>query len=452
MQTTMISILKILHQTKMKKENLIHNLGIKESALIKNINLINILLTELNLNQIENEKGIIKLKLEKKQWSKVFEKINMLTYEEKIDYLYIKLIFYGFINLEKERENLEISRSSINRCFLDVKKILQNNNSEILLENGKGTKLIKLSEHNKKIFILKLMKLILENEILNPLQKNLLNDMKDFHIKMRLTKLVSIYKCLKFPVTPILLSFLCALDIHSKIFKDEVYDINNFSDYEKLKKIKIVIESIGGINFSEKYKEVLLYNVYLISLNKNFYLEYIIDSSHIIIKELFEATKIECESLKRFLLQHLYFGIIKKEFNILKINDVYLDSEDFLLLDLFEEILIKNSKKMYICDKYLIVSLLKKEIVKRQIAKIKNVLILVGEMNTLKQLSLKKDLKLNFPQIKFDIEYNYLNTKINIYKNYDIIINDSQPTLREGDSFYRIKKSLERKIIKNTIK
>ena len=110
MHSTAINILKMLHQTKMKKENLAYNLEIKEGALLKNINLINNFLRDLKLNEIIIEKGVVKLKLEKREWSKVFEKIDTLTFEEKVDYLYIKIVYYGFINLEKEREASSIKK------------------------------------------------------------------------------------------------------------------------------------------------------------------------------------------------------------------------------------------------------------------------------------------------------------------------------------------------------
>lgn len=452
MHGTMINILKILHQTEITKENLAHNLDVKEGSLLKSINLINNFLKDLKIKEVQIEKGLIRLKLKKSEWCKIFKEINTLTFEEKVDYLYIKLIYYGFINLEKEREDLDISRSSINRCFLEVKKILEKNNSKFIYEAGRGTKVVELHKDNKNIFLLKLTKMILEEEILTPIQKELLNSIKKFNIKIRLTKLVAIYKCLKLPLTPALLSFLCALDIHSKYFQNEKYSFKNFKDSQMLKRIKCVINAIGNIDFSEEYKQILLYNICLISSNGHYFFQDILLKASNISIQLLEKLKIEDKKLKPILLQQLYFSILRKDFGILKIRNVSLSSEDDLILEVVDEILKKNSQKLNICDKYFIISILKEKIITNQITNINNVLVLVGEVNTLRQNELKKDLEINFPKIKFNIDYNYLNVNKTMCKSHDIVIDDFQSTLRDGSIFYRIKKSLEEELIKKLVR
>ena len=452
MHSTAINILKILHQTKMKKENLAYNLEIKEGALLKNINLINNFLRDLKLNEIIIEKGVVKLKLEKREWSKVFEKIDTLTFEEKVDYLYIKIVYYGFINLEKEREKLQISRSSITRCFLPVKELLENGKSKIVYNSGKGSEILDLSEENRALFFQKLTKMILEEEILTPLQKELLDDIKDFSIKLRITKLVSIYNCLKLPAAPGLISYLCSLGICLKYFQGNNYNIKDVKNRELLQKVEIAVNTIGGVGFSKSYKEELIYYIYSIADNSHYLLKNIVSKTDRIIEDLCVLVDIKCNRLKSLLFQQIYFGIFRKESGILKIRDVDMHSEDIVLLNIVEKILEKNSQKLYICDKYIIISFLKEQIFKKYIDEIDNVLILVGEINTLFQLSLKEKLKENFPNIDFNIEYNFLNLRANKYKFYDIVINDTQTTLRDGDVFYRIKKALEKEVVKNRVK
>ena len=55
------------------------------------------------------------------QWEILFNNFNVLTVEERVDYLYIKFIAHGFLNLEKEKELLDLFRSNILRCFQSVK-------------------------------------------------------------------------------------------------------------------------------------------------------------------------------------------------------------------------------------------------------------------------------------------------------------------------------------------
>ncbi|UPO98047.1 hypothetical protein MKD34_04190 [Cetobacterium somerae] len=156
-------------------------------------------------------------------------------------------------------------------------------------------------------------------------------------------------------------------------------------------------------------------------------------------------------SLKPNLIQQLYFSILRKDYGILKIRNVDLLSEDFLLLDIIDKVLKDNSQKLNICDKYFIISILKENIIENYLLNIKKVLILVGEINTLGQKKLKKDLEENFPKIEFNIDYNYLNIEKSIFQLHDVVIDDFQSTLRDGTVFYRIKRSLEEKILKNVI-
>ncbi|MCX3065903.1 hypothetical protein OQE61_00150 [Cetobacterium somerae] len=451
MHSTMINILKILHQTKITKENLAHNLDIKEGTLLKSINAINTFLRDLKLEEIRIEKGIVKLEIKKTEWCEIFEKINTLTFEEKVDYLYIKLVYYGFINLEKEREYLDISRSSINRCFLIIKKLLETNGSKITYNNGKGTELIELTNDSIIVFALKTTKLILEEDILTPVQKKLLNNIKKFNIKTRSTKLVAIYKCLKLLLTPTLLCFLCALDIKSKYFQTENYSFEKYNDIQMLERIRCVVNSVGNIGFSEDYKNILVQYIYMISSNEHYFLKDIFIRAKKISEDLFKILKITDMSLKPNLIQQLYFSILRKDYGILKIRNVDLLSEDFLLLDIIDKVLKDNSQKLNICDKYFIISILKENIIENYLLNIKKVLILVGEINTLGQKKLKKDLEENFPKIEFNIDYNYLNIEKFIFQLHDVVIDDFQSTLRDGTVFYRIKRSLEEKILKNVI-
>ncbi|MGL5579976.1 MAG: hypothetical protein ACRDCE_03285, partial [Cetobacterium sp.] len=172
MYTTNINILKILYQTEISKNNLALNLNLTNGCLMKAIKQINIYLEDFKINsRIFINDDMISLELSKKEWKLIFYNLNELSNQDKFDYLYIKFIYFGFINLEKEKEILNISRSSLSRYFFNIKKLLDTNNSKIIYNNGKGSKIISLSEYNKNLFVIKVMKLFLHEEILIKSQK-----------------------------------------------------------------------------------------------------------------------------------------------------------------------------------------------------------------------------------------------------------------------------------------
>lgn len=453
MTDTAINILKILYQTKITKENIAQNLDLKENTVIKSIIEINSFLKELNLKQIKVHKGILELDLDKYQWKKLFKKINNLTFQDEIDYLYIKFVYYRFLNLEKEKKVLDLSRSSINRCFLIIKKLLEENNSKIIYDHGKGNKLLELSEYNKNIFIIKVMKLILEEETLTDIQKELLNDIKNFITKIRFIKLISIFKCLNLPTTIVILSFLCALDVYDCCFEKNNKFIISEEEIEndiKLKKIHNIVNSIGS-SFNQNYKNYLIFHINAIRLNKHYYLSDVLYKSNIVKEKIILKFNICDKNFKVNLLQHLYLGIFKKENNILRVRNIHFKNNEKILLNILNDILKDSFVELYSSDKYTIVNLLRKELVKIKIEKTKKILILLEEVNTLRQTMLKEELEIYFSNIEFEIRYNFLSNKKNYKKDFDFIINDSQIDLIEGDILDRIKNELETLIIQDLI-
>ena len=128
--TTNINILTLLSQGDFSLDEFSLYLNLEKKSIYKNINSINSFLKDENLPLIDLQGVTYSLKLSKSQWSSLFSRKDFITNDEVIDYLYIKFIHEGFINLEVEKEVLNISRSSIIRYFNDVKKTLEINGSQ----------------------------------------------------------------------------------------------------------------------------------------------------------------------------------------------------------------------------------------------------------------------------------------------------------------------------------
>ncbi|MGL5023908.1 MAG: hypothetical protein ACRC5S_11445 [Cetobacterium sp.] len=454
MHETTVSILKILYQTQITKENLAHNLNLKENTVAKSIIEINNFLKELGFNEIQVQDKNFRLNLTKVQWRKIFETLNSLTFEERVDYLYVKFIYFNSVNLEKEREQLNISRSSIDRCFLVVKNLLKKNGSKIITDKNKRNKLIEVSKYDKKLFLIKVTKLILEEDILIRTQKELLNNMRRFVLRIRIAKLISIYKCLKIPVTTILLSFLCALDIYTNRFNktEKLFEakVGEEKSNEMLKTITILVNNIG-YSFSESYKKYLIYYINEIYLNRYYFVEDTLFKAKVILEELVNKFKIEDEKSKAIILEYLYLGILKRENNIFKVRNVNFYYEELIILDILNKILKDLKIELYICDKYSVVYFLKNKILEMNIKKIKKVLVYVQDVNLLRQIELKKELENSFQNIKFDIKYSFFKNKNKVNREYNYIIDDIEVNLERGDIFDRIKNRLQTLIIEKII-
>lgn len=295
---------------------------------------------------------------------------------------------------------------------------------------------------------MKVMKLLLEEDILIKSQKDLLNSIKSFNTKIRFSKLIAIYNSLKLPTSVYLLCFLCSVEIYIEKF-GAFHTTDLQEPYYKSSNIKNVIDVIG-YNFSNIYKKELCNFIIEISINKHYYSKDILLLSKEILKDILKTFKLNDDNeLNTLLLQHIYIAIFKKENNILKIRNVYFHSSDKIFLNKLNLILKKYKIDLYQYDRHRIITDIKKEFLKIQILNFKKILILLNDIGTLKQLNLKSQLNYEFPNIQFDIEYNFLNNKTIYKNNYDLCIDDNKLTLAKGDIVDRVKQQIEKYIIKN---
>ena len=98
--TTNINIFTLFSQGNFSLEELSLYLNLEKKSIYKNINSINSFLKDENLPLIILNEGIYSLKLSKFQWKNLFRRKDFITSDEIVDYLYLKFIHNGFINLE----------------------------------------------------------------------------------------------------------------------------------------------------------------------------------------------------------------------------------------------------------------------------------------------------------------------------------------------------------------
>lgn len=146
MNTTAANILKILSQSEMSVDDMQLYLEVEKSSIIKSILQLNEFLKLIKLPTIEKKDNVYFFNLTNQQMKTLFNNLNILTSREKVDYLFIKFIATGFLNLEKEKENLDISRSTILRTFKMVKEIFAKNGTIFKYVHTKGLVLTKIND------------------------------------------------------------------------------------------------------------------------------------------------------------------------------------------------------------------------------------------------------------------------------------------------------------------
>lgn len=428
MNTTAANILKILSQNEMSIEDMQLYFNVERSSIIKTISQLNLFLESIKLPTIYKVANFYFLKLTPKEIEFLFQNFKTLTFDEKIDYLFIKFISTGFLNLEKEKSILDVSRSTILRSFQVVKDEFSKNGTTYEYSHGKGLILKKISEKDKILFYKKLMKLFVEEDILVPIRRELLNSLKSFDTKKRLSQIYSILKKSDLPINYFLLSFICSLEICINIFGGFKFRDESNLNLKKFKEIGNNV-NIFGEDFDKEFKDQLSHFLTNLYLEKGILEE---DNKNLCLK-LMEAIKskfkvqMKNKDLEKMLFNKLYLSFFKYNNKIIRVINVSFNRPHKIILNNLDDILKEFSCNLYVVDKFMIVYIIRRIIVDENFSDIKNVLLLFNDVIAIDQILLKNSLKVFQPHINFDIEATFLHAKniIQNYEKYDIIISDS---------------------------
>ncbi|MGL4538545.1 MAG: hypothetical protein ACRCUD_05565, partial [Cetobacterium sp.] len=380
--TTNINILTLFSQGEFSLEELSLYLNLEKTSIYKNINSINSFLKDENLPLISLNKAIYSLKLSKFQWEHLFRRKDFITSDEIIDYLYLKFIHDGFINLESEKERLNISRSSIIRYFNDIKKILEINGSQYEYIVRKGLKLTFLSQNDKNIFSKKLIKFFIKYDFSLNNSIFIMDLIKNYDIDKLLDNLYSIFKTLKLPATHFFISFLCSLHICIKVFggfnfkKD--YDYNEFSNTEDF--IKFALK-----DYDTQYQQQIFYFIISLKRDEINFEPSTLEKAFKTIKEI--KTKLNLNDLnpllEKMLLKKICFSIFKYENHIFKVRNITINTQEKFLLNILDKILTKYNLNLFFSDKISVAQIIKKIIIEHNKIYLKNILLLFNEVTIL---------------------------------------------------------------------
>lgn len=430
MNSTNTGILNLLSHGEFSLKDLALYLDVDSKTLVKNISQLNINLKDLNMNEIELKDGKYQLELKDEQWNYVVNSKEFLCVEDIIDYLYLKFIFKGFINLEFEKNQFDISRSSINRYFQIVKNILKENKSTYRYEAGKGLKLEKLGLGDKSIFCKKLIKIFVKNDLSISSVSIYYNLFKDSQLDNLLEKLYNLFSFSEVPATKFILAFSIVLKICIDTFEGFSFDQchNNLEIYKDIKH-KVNHELDG---YSHEYKTQILAFLLNLKNNETFFEKESIERSTVLLNELksrLNITSIE-KGFEELLMKKLYMSFFKYENNILNVYSSKLNNEDKKLLKIIKEVLLKTGLNLYFYDKVVLLGAIKKILIENNIKHIQNILLLFNEIVLPHDLYLKDKLKKHLSHINVDIlpsfhfKFNYLDC----VKHYDLIISDEKHT------------------------
>ncbi|MGL4863730.1 MAG: hypothetical protein ACRC4T_11500 [Cetobacterium sp.] len=424
--STNINILKLLAQGQFSAEVLALYTNMEKSSIKKNILQINEFLADHNLNKIKKSNSKFSLKLSTKQWEKLFSRKDFITSEEILDYLFIKFIHNKFINLENEKESLNLSRSSIVRYFQNIKQILDSTNSIYEYQNSKGIKLIHLSEECKNIFCKKIIKFFMSRDFKKNKDFFISAILSEYNLLDLLGKLHKILYTNKMSSTSFIMAFLCSLNIVCNVTDGFNFKLNNI-DYSLHYNLKNQINSVL-YNSSCFYKEQVFYFIVNLKNNNLFFEQEIYNKGLELLQKIkakFELTNLAI-SFTNILLKKICISLFKYENNILKVKNLSLEKIDNSFVNIINDLLKECNINLFLYDKMSIINIIKKVIIIYNKNCIKNVLLLFNEITILDDSYLLKSLKSKIPHINFHIEPAFLyRINASLYnQKYNLVLSD----------------------------
>ncbi len=430
MNSTNVNILKLLSQGSFSTDLLALYVNVERNSIQKNIVQINEFLKDNCLNQIEVKNSEIHLTLNRTQWETIFSRKDFITSDEILDYLFIKFIHNKFINLEVEKEILDLSRSSIVRYFKEIKKILDASETTYNYQSGKGVRVTHISDECKSIFCKKLIKFFINGDFTLKKDTLLAHVLNEYNFITLFEKLYVILKRSGVSSTNFIISFLSTLFVLSKsagVFNLEVDEID-YSQHSSLKKFIKTIMS----GYSDEYVDQLFFFIVNIKSNKSFFEKEIgYKGSTLVnkIKEKLNFSNLDLD-LECILLRKICISFFKYDNQILKVKNIPINKSDEKLIVVLDRILTELDFKLFFHDKISIVSILKKIIIEHNKNLVKDVLLLFNEITISDDHYLKNNLRLKAPDINFHIEPAFLyklNTSINNTK-YNLVLSDESYT------------------------
>lgn len=427
--TTNINIFTLFSQGNFSLEELSLYLNLEKKSIYKNINSINSFLKDENLPLIILNEGIYSLKLSKFQWKNLFRRKDFITSDEIVDYLYLKFIHNGFINLESEKERLNISRSSIIRYFNDIKKTLEMNESQYEYIVGKGLKLTFLSQTDKNIFSKKLIKFFIKCDFSLNHSIFIIDLIKDYDINKLLNHLYRIFKALNLPTTHFIISFLCSLHICIKVFGG--FNFKKDYSYKDFSNIESIIKS-NLKDYDSLYQQQIFYFVISLKRDEINFEPSTLEKAFKIIEEIKQNFNLNDLNpfLEKMLLKKICFSIFKYENHIFKVKSASINNKEKVLLNILDNILKKYNLNLFFCDKISITQIITKVIIEHNKTSLKNILLLFNEVIILDDNHLKNSLYNHNKKFNFHIEptFFYKLNPENYENKYDLILSD-EPSL-----------------------
>ncbi|MGL5701666.1 MAG: hypothetical protein ACRCW5_00635, partial [Cetobacterium sp.] len=321
MSTAAITLLKILLHGDMHVDEIGKYINLDTNAIERNMQTLNEYLKANNMNVVKKVNNIYSLENKNDGFADFFSKLDVLTSDERIDIYCIRFLLKGYINLEKERQQMGVSRTTAIKDFKRVRELLEKNSIFIESRNSKG---IFLKEPNNtkitEILCEKLMKLFAERDFLSKKRRELLEEINILDEKsfVKIYKeITDVFKIRKSIFTFYAIYSMALIEKHKGVL---CYDSPNIDTKEKTEEI---MERLNNLNNSVDISENLKNAIGSVLLKGKYYMssDYPIEKHFSRfsnrLQEVFGMNNDETKRLENYILSYFAIGYLDKKYGVL---------------------------------------------------------------------------------------------------------------------------------------
>lgn len=321
MSNKAIALLKVLLHGDIHLDEITKYVNLDINSIERNINVLNEYLHEKGIKPIRKVNNIYSLENRDEKFSEFFSKLDILSSRERQDIYCIRLLLDGYINLEKERQAMGVSRTTAIKDLKKVREFLEEEGIKVESRNSKGIFLKEINEGNLyNILCEKIMKLFIDREFLSKQRKELLEEIDILEEKEYLKVYSQITEKFKLKKSSFAYYAIYTMAIIEKIKGPINYELNGIEKHEEFDEILLEMENIAtpivlSCEFKRFLASVTLKSRYNCDLNnplKESYKKFINK-----VQEIFKLDDKEKKKLCSQLVTCYTMGYLDKKYGVL---------------------------------------------------------------------------------------------------------------------------------------
>ncbi|MGL4510632.1 hypothetical protein [Cetobacterium sp.] len=321
MSNKAIALLKVLLHGDIHLDEITKYVDLDINSIERNINILNEYLHEKGIKPIKKVNNMYSLENRDEKFSEFFSKLDILSSRERQDIYCIRLLLDGYINLEKERQAMGVSRTTAIKDLKKVREFLEKNGINVESRNSKGIFLKEINEGNLyNILCEKIMKLFIDREFLSKQRKELLEEIDILEEEKYLEIYSQITEKFKLKKSSFSYYAIYTMAIIEKIKGSINYDLNGIENHKEFNETLLEMENLKTTAMlSSEFKKFLASVVLKIrySCDLNIDLKKSYESFINKIQELFELNEKERKGLYEQLVNCYAMGYFDKKYGVL---------------------------------------------------------------------------------------------------------------------------------------